>query len=283
MRLFKKAILIIILLAAGILITYQTINKVVLVIKPNDTYEINAYNQVKLISSKLNNSDPKLAKKLKPLPTSESSSSSLVLYSSPNRTLKQVALTFDDGPDTYYTPQILEVLKQNNVKATFFIVGLRAQSHPDMVRRIVSEGHAIGNHTWDHPVLSKLTADKVKDQVQRTEQLLYNITGSKTTMFRPPYGLATPQVTNEISSLGYKIIDWSVDTKDWAKTPIPQIMDYINNELYPGGIILQHCSGGKGSNLSNTVKALPQIISSLRSQGYSFVTVQDLLGIPGSK
>lgn len=285
MRLFKKTTLIIVILAVGILVTFQTINKnkVVLDIKPKDTYEVNAHNQVNLISSKLNNAAPNLTKKLEPLANADSSSSSLVLYSSPNRTLKRVALTFDDGPDAYYTPQILGILKQNNIKATFFIVGLRAQSHPDMVRRIISEGHAIGNHTWDHPVLSKLTTDKVKEQVQRTEQLLYNITGSKTAMFRTPYGSTTPQVINEISSLGYKIIDWSVDTRDWAKTPVPQIMDYVSNELYPGGIILKHCSGSKSSDLSNTVKALPQIISLLKSRGYSFVMVQDLLDIPNSK
>jgi len=215
--------------------------------------------------------------------TVDAPSSAPVLYCSPNRTLKQVALTFDDGPDIYYTPQILKILKLNNVKATFFIVGLRAQAHPEMVRLIVSEGHSIGNHTWDHPILSKLPADMVKEEVQKTEQLLYKITGLYTAMFRPPYGSASPQVTNEISSLGYKIIDWSVDTRDWAKTPVPQIMNSINKELYPGGIILQHCAGDKSANLSNTVKALPQIISLLKSQGYSFVLVQDLLHIPATK
>lgn len=206
-----------------------------------------------------------------------------VLYCSPNRTLKQVALTFDDGPDIYYTSQILKILKINNVKATFFIVGLRAQAYPEMVRRIVSEGHSIGNHTWDHPILSKLPADRIKEEVQKTEQLLYNITGLNTALFRPPYGSATPQVTNEISSLGYKIINWSIDTRDCAKTPVPEIMNSIRKELYPGGIILQHCAGDKSVNLSNTVKALPQIISLLRRQGYSFVLVQDLLHIPASK
>ena len=276
MRLFKKVILTI-LLVTVILIHWQAVNKntIILDIKPKATYEVKSYNQVKLFSSKVTNavSEPLVKTNV------DNNPSSLVLYCSPNKTLKRVALTFDDGPDAYYIPQILKILKQNNVKATFFIVGLRAQSHPDMVKRIVTEGHTIGNHSWDHPVLSKLPADRVKEEVQKTEQLLYNITGLKTAMFRPPYGLTTPQITNEISSLGYKIIDWSIDTKDWAKTPVPQIMDYINDELYPGGIILQHCSGGKGSDLSNTIEALPQIISSLRSQGYSFVTVQDLLGI----
>ena len=281
MRLFLKTMILTILLAASIFINWQVVNKnkIILDTKLKDTYEVNVPNQVNLFSSKVNNTvQEPLAKA-----TVDNNSSSLILYCSPNRTLKRVALTFDDGPDTYYTPQILEILKQNNVKATFFIVGLQAQSHPDMVCCIVREGHTIGNHSWDHPILSKLPVGRVKEEVQKTEQLLYNITGFRTAMFRPPYGSTTPQVTNEISSLGYKIIDWSVDTKDWAKTPVPQIMDYISNELYPGGIILQHCAGGKDSDLSNTVKALPQIISLLRGKGYSFVTVQDLLEIPGSK
>jgi len=251
-------------------------------IKPKDIYEVNAHNQVKLLSSK---AIPDLIQRLEPLSktTVANTSSSIVLYCSSNKTLKQVALTFDDGPDVCYTPQILDILKQNNVKATFFIVGLNAQAHPQMIRRIVNEGHAIGNHTWDHPVLLKLSADRVKEEVQKTEQLLYNITGLKTAMFRPPYGSTTPQLIDEISSLGYKIIDWSVDTRDWDKTPVSQIMDHVSNEIYPGGIILQHCSGSKSEHLSNTVKTLPQIISLLKSQGYSFVMVQDLLDIPNSQ
>ena len=279
MKLFKKVMILIVIFVAGIFITWQAVNnnKVMLDIKPKDIYEVNAHNQIRLLSSK---AAPNLIQRSEPV---ANTSSSVVLYCSSNKTLKQVALTFDDGPDVCYTPQILDILMQNNVKATFFIVGLNAQSHPEMIRRIVSEGHAIGNHTWDHPILSKLSAARVKEEVQKTEQLLYNITGLKTAMFRPPYGEANPQLIDEISSLGYKIIDWSVDTRDWDKTPVSKIMDNVSSEIYPGGIILQHCSGSKSEHLYNTVKALPQIISLLKSQGYNFVMVQDLLGIPNSQ
>ncbi|MBZ9633215.1 polysaccharide deacetylase family protein [Clostridium sp. FP1] len=253
MKLIKKNSIIIFIVVAGMLINWQVLNK----------------------NTGATESSTKT--------TVHNPPSLRVIYCSPNRTLKQVALTFDDGPDVYYTPQILEILKQNNVKATFFIVGLRAQAHPEMILRIVSEGHSIGNHTWDHPILSRLPADKIKEEVQKTEQLLYKITGLNTAMFRPPYGSTTPQVIDEISSLGYEIIDWSVDTRDWDKTSVLQIMNYVSKELYPGGIILQHCAVGKSGDLSNTVKALPQIISSLRSQGYSFVMVQDLLNIAAFK
>lgn len=289
MKLSTKSVIITIaaLLVVIILITWQfeNRNKSMSEIKPNDKYKVSEENKVNSVSSKANKDIPDLTG------GSESSSrspekvlpSTHVFYSSKNRTLKQVALTFDDGPDVYYTPQILDILKQNNIKATFFIIGMRAQAHPEMIHRIVNEGHSIGNHSWDHPVLTKLSVDEVQEEVQKTEQVLYNITGIKTALFRPPYGSATSQQIDEISSLGYSIIDWSVDTRDWNKTSVPQIMSFVSKEVYPGGIILQHCAGGKDENLSNTIKALPQIIRSLRNQGYSFVTVQDLLGIPSSK
>lgn len=194
--------------------------------------------------------------------------------------VKQAALTFDDGPDVYFTTQILDILKRNNVKGTFFIVGTRAEANPEMVKRIVADGHAIGNHTWDHPDLVKLTPDQIRSELNRTDQLLSQLVGYHPALFRPPYGATNASDVQLISSLGYKIIDWSVDTRDWAGTPAPQIMDYVHKEFRPGGIILEHCAGGKNENLSNTVTALPEIISTLKAQGYSFVTVPNLLNIP---
>ncbi|WP_156807442.1 polysaccharide deacetylase family protein [Effusibacillus pohliae] len=213
----------------------------------------------------------------------EGTDPSRILYFSGPRTAKQVALTFDDGPDLRFTPQILDILKQNGVKATFFIVGTRAQAHPEMVRRIVAEGHAIGNHTWDHPKLTKLTPQQIRDEVVRTDQLLDSIVGYYPALFRPPYGLTNPDIVREIGAMGYKIIDWSVDTRDWAGTPVPQMMDYVRTELRPGAIILEHCAGGRSEDLSNTVSALPQIIDTLKAQGYTFVTVPQLLNIPAAK
>ena len=287
MKLFKKTTMIILIPVAAMLITWQVVNKnnKMLQIKPQNKYQVKEQNKVNSLPPKINKDVPGLTggSESTTRSTVHNARSERVLYCSSNRILKQVALTFDDGPDVYYTPQILDILKQNNVKATFFIIGLRAQAHPEMVRRVISEGHSIGNHTWDHPILSRLSPDRVKEEVQKTEQLLYSITGLNTAMFRAPYGSTTPQVIHEISSLGYNIIDWSVDTRDWAKTPVPKIMDNVSKEVYPGGIILQHCAGSKSEDLSNTVKALPEIISLLRGKGYSFVMVQDLLDIPVSK
>lgn len=201
----------------------------------------------------------------------------VVFYKGPGNK-KQAALTFDDGPDIYYTTKILDILSQNKVKATFFIVGQRAQKHPEMVKRIIQEGHAIGNHTWDHPDLNRLNPLQIRTEVAQTDNILYSITGHHTNIFRPPYGIAHHRIINELAGMGYKVIDWSVDTRDWAGTPPDKIMAYVKKEIKPGGIILEHCAGGKKEKLDNTVKALPQIISYLKGQGYTFVTVPQLLG-----
>lgn len=203
-----------------------------------------------------------------------------VLFYSGPASPKQAALTFDDGPDIYFTTQILDILKQHNLKATFFIVGARAKAHPEMVKRIAAEGHAIGNHTWDHPVLPKLTREQLRNEITQTEQVLDSILGYHPAIFRPPYGSASTSNIREISSMGYKVIDWSVDTRDWAGTPVTQIMNFVRRELRPGGIILEHCAGGKGENLSNTVQALPEIISMLETQKYKVIRIPELLNIP---
>ena len=201
----------------------------------------------------------------------------VVYYNGP-ASEKQVALTFDDGPDMRYTPQILDILKKYHVKATFFVLGFRAKTHPDMVRRMVREGHAIGNHSWNHLDHVGLTPDKVRDQVVRADKVLYPLVGYHPDLFRPPYGKADPDTIRILSSMGYKVIDWSVDTRDWAGTPVPTMMSVIRKEVRPGGIILEHCAGNANVDLSNTVEALPQVIQYLRGQGYQLVTVPELIG-----
>jgi peptidoglycan/xylan/chitin deacetylase (PgdA/CDA1 family) len=200
-----------------------------------------------------------------------------VVYSMGNPSKKQIALTFDDGPDDHYTPQILDILKTKGVKATFFIVGQEAKNHPDMLRRIFREGHALGNHSWDHPKLPHLSASQLIEEVQSTEAEIYKITGRKPDLFRPPYGLAATWQLSVLRDLGYRVIKWSVDTNDWQRLSDEQILSNVQKEVSPGGIILQHDFGGSPGALDGTVKALPQIIDQLRARGYEFVTVQTLL------
>ena len=194
---------------------------------------------------------------------------------------KQVALTFDDGPDNCYTPQILDLLNLEKVKATFFVVGEQVKENPMVMKRIVSEGHFIGNHTWAHPYLPNLTIDDAKSEVQRTEDEIAQYTGYQTTMFRPPYGVITSDIVNTLSGLNYKIIEWSSDSIDWRGYKKDQVKSNILNDTKAGAIILQHCAGA--GKLEGTVQALPLVIETLKKEGYTFVTVPELLGLPGEK
>jgi peptidoglycan-N-acetylglucosamine deacetylase len=202
-----------------------------------------------------------------------------VVFHSGSSANKEVALTFDDGPDNHYTPEILDILKQSGVRATFFVIGVHAQTYPDILRRMVNEGHAIGNHTWDHPDLVTVSSEQIRSELNRTDDALDSILGYNPALFRPPFGAVSVRVVNQVASLGYKIIDWSVDTRDWTGAPPSVILQRVQAEVHPGGIILEHCAGGN-VDLRNTVNALPQIISLLKKQGFQFVTVPDLLHIP---
>lgn len=216
-----------------------------------------------------------------PVPTMPPADAQTVYKAGPAE-VRSVALTFDDGPDAVYTGQVLDILKRQNVKATFFLIGLNAEHHPEMVKRIAAEGHAIGNHTWSHVNLPKLTAAQVQAEVGRTSDLLTEQLGYKPSLVRPPFGSLSPVVTQQMNGLGYRVIHWSVDTRDWAGTPSASIVAEVHANVKPGSIILMHSAGGKGGKLDNTVSALPKIIEDLRGQGYQFVTVPDLLNLPKS-
>ncbi|KOR89085.1 N-acetylmuramoyl-L-alanine amidase [Paenibacillus solani] len=195
---------------------------------------------------------------------------------------KQVALTFDDGPDAIVTPKILDILKENDIKATFFILGNRAEAHPETVRRIKEEGHAIGNHSWSHPDFTELSMEEAMNQVINTQNELNDIIGYRPSLFRPPYGALDKEQEEYIQNMDLAIVNWSVDTMDWSGLPAPEIMGIIHKQLKPGGIILQHTANGK-NHLANTLEALELLIPDLKDQGYSFVTVPDLLHLPESQ
>lgn len=187
---------------------------------------------------------------------------------------KVVALTFDDGPWETTTEQVLDVLKQHNVKATFFWVGLQIQKHPDLARKVVSEGHAVGNHTWRHLMenMDELTA---AEEVGNTAKLIYETTGVKTNLFRPPGGNLEGELVPYSQKQKYAITLWSVESEDYYVSA-PLIVDNVLSNVHPGGIVLLHDGGG---DRLATVKALPQIITTLQRQGYQFVTVPELMAI----
>lgn len=188
----------------------------------------------------------------------------------------QIALTFDDGPDNKYTPKILDILRQNKVKATFFVVGKNVKLYPNNLKLISSEGHAIGSHTYSHSDLNKLTTDQVRAEMINNENAIDSVLGYHLNIMRPPYGLNSVQTIKTIADMGYKVIDWSVDTIDWNGTPPSKMMEYITKQTKPGGIILHHCAPGK-LGLDNTINVLPAEIAALRAKGYQFVTVPELL------
>lgn len=199
---------------------------------------------------------------------------------------KLVALTFDDGPDDNFTPKVLDVLKRHNVKATFFLVGQRAQVLPDLVKRMAREGHEVGNHTWSHLKMSDATPAAIRDQIRRTDQALRRLSGQRITLFRPPYGELDPKIMQEADNLKLKTVLWNVDSLDWKQDVNTEgVVRNVLGNARPGMIVLHHSAGGKGEDLTNTVEALPQIIQTLRSQGYRFVTVSELLAtgnvVPG--
>lgn len=191
---------------------------------------------------------------------------------------RTIALTFDDGPDTVYTPRILDVLKQNGAHATFYLVGSRARAHPDLVRRIIREGHEIGNHTLNHANLSKLSPEQVRREMAEANRILEALAGKPVTTFRPPYGNATAAVESQARALGYRLVLWDIDSLDWKKGVTARgVLDNVLPSARNGGIVLQHSAGGKGEDLSNTVEALPLLIKTLRGQGYRLVTISEML------
>lgn len=196
-----------------------------------------------------------------------------------DRRLKVVALTFDDGPDDYYTPQILDILKEKNVPATFFMMGKNVAKYPQQVKRIVQEGHGIGNHTYDHPDLRKAWTTDVTNQIQSTQYELMRVVGRQPDLFRPPYGALTKADVKLLNELGFRNILWSVDTLDWKGKTGEEILEIVHEQVFPGGIILQHNFGATGGELHGTIEALPMIIDELRKEGYTFVTVQTMLDL----
>ena len=161
-------------------------------------------------------------------------------------------LTFDDGPDPKYTPQILDILKTAGVKATFFLVGSRAELYPDLVRRIVREGHEVGNHTYTHPNVGLIADSQVKVELNATQRLIEAICGRSTTLFRPPYNAdSNPNKAEEIQplliaqDLGYWIALEDVDTEDWSRPGVAAILERVRNGRVEGGnIVLMHDAGG---------------------------------------
>lgn len=204
----------------------------------------------------------------------------IVRYGKPKT--KEIVLSFDDGPDPAYTPQILDILDKNHIKGTFFILGENAMQHPELVKRMYKEGHEIGNHTFTHRNVASMTPYQTKMELNATQRLYQEITGHSMTLFRPPYVAdAEPSTRNELEpiwraqEMGYTTVGELIDSNDWRGLSSKEIVEQVLAQLPKGNVILLHDSGG---DRSNTVKALPFIIKELKQRGYTFTTVADLIG-----
>lgn len=185
---------------------------------------------------------------------------------------KAIALTFDDGPWPESTVKILDILKKNDIKATFFWVGRYLKTYPELGKKVATAGHAIGNHTWNHKYF-KYSQDAAAKEIDRTSSLIEEVTGIKMSMFRPPGGVLTNGLAHYAQKKKYAVVMWSVDSLDWRNS-MQSLQENVLRQASSGGIVLMHDGGG---NRSKTVEALPNIIAELRKQGYKFVTVPELL------
>lgn len=194
---------------------------------------------------------------------------------------RRVALTFDDGPAAPFTDQILNILGEKGVAATFFVCGRNAERHPEVLRRIPEEGHTLGNHTYSHPFLFLKGRQKMADEVDRAQTAIEKITGVRPTFFRPPYGIRWPGLMPVLAERGLKLVMWSATGYDW-KYKSAAIARTAVRELRPGAVILLH--DGREARPSDevdrsaTVEALPVIIDEARKAGYKFVSLDDLFG-----
>ena len=202
---------------------------------------------------------PKPAEKPKPAPTTPT----------PTVANKTIALTFDDGPGPY-TEKLLDILDKYDAKATFFLIGSKVSGQASVVRNIQARGHQLGNHSWSHPELPKLSVDQIAGEIDRTNEAIRQATGVKPSILRPPYGAVNGVVLEQLRLRNMSSILWSVDTRDWADRNSQIVCSRAVAGARPGAVILMH------DIHQTSVNAVPCILSSLKQQGYSFVTIQRL-------
>ena len=189
---------------------------------------------------------------------------------------KWIALTFDDGPDPAYTPQILELLKQYHAKATFFVIGTRVEQFPNLVKQEVNDEHEIANHSFHHVYMNHSSVASIQQEISQTQAVISKITGQPAVLFRPPGGVYNDVIVQASKLTHTQVIMWSwhQDTKDWNKPGVDRIVHQVVDHAKNGDIVLFH-DHVNGS--SQTVQALKKILPALQAIGFRFVTVSELL------
>ncbi len=194
---------------------------------------------------------------------------------------KKVAITFDDGPSPLWTPLILDELKKYGAKATFFMIGHHVQKYPEIAKRVADEGHQIGNHGYAHSVILYYTLAEIEEEIKYTEHVIRHVTGQTTHIYRPPKSWMTSSIKKKILNMGYGIVLWSLNSKDWVGFPHVRVVDHLIKHLKSGDIILFHDSGNvfsrEGGDRKQTLLSVSLLLERLTREGYEFVTVDALL------
>ncbi|MFD5708906.1 polysaccharide deacetylase family protein [Streptomyces pharetrae] len=178
---------------------------------------------------------------------------------------RTMVLTFDDGPDPRYTPDILDTLRAYDVRAMFFVCGEMAAASPDLLARMADEGHVVGNHTWSHPLLTRLTGARIRTEMERTCDVIEDVYGERPGWFRAPYGAWNRAAFRIGAELGMEPLAWTVDTLDWTEPGTRTIVDRVADGAAPGVVVLSHDAGG---DRSQSVRALRSYLPELLDAGY---------------
>lgn len=207
--------------------------------------------------------------------TSENYQTNIVYNGSKQQ--KNIALTFDDGPHPQYTTEILDLLNEYNIKATFFVLGKFAEQYPDIVKRQASEGHEIGNHTYSHINVKRVSKEKFEEEFNKTNEIIFSLTGIESQTFRPPYGFCDEKSTSITDKNKCNVVLWSFkqDSKDWNNPGIEKIANTILSQIENGDIILLH--DNVYHDESHTVEALKIVLPELKKRNYRFVTISELI------
>lgn len=191
----------------------------------------------------------------------------------PMETERKIALTFDDGPSEF-TPKVLDLLNENGLSATFFCIGQNVKKHPEIARRIISEGHLIANHSYSHSkTFDFFGTDKVTSELQQTDAVIKKVTGKKPIWFRPPYGVTTPSIAKALRRTKHEVIGWNIRSNDGVSSDVKKILYRIEKRLKPGGIVLMHDTS------MSSIAVLEQLLLTLRRQKYTVVSLSELLDL----
>lgn len=191
----------------------------------------------------------------------------------PLETEKKIALTFDDGP-SIFTLEVLELLKKYNVKATFFCIGKNIESHPEILKQIIADGHLVGNHSYSHSKFFDFyNAEKIRKEIEKTDELLEKYTSKKINFFRPPYGVTTPSIRRALEKTKHKVIGWNIRSLDGGTKNQELIFNRITKRVSPGGIVLLH------DTASHSVLVLEQFLQFLKQNNYKVISIEELLNL----